>query len=911
MQKKAAANQRRAAIELSNDIRESIELKLRGNREYILLLAEERAQGLLTEESFPTRVSPFLNVHTEFINIKWVDAEYVIRSVSPQEANRRILGLHVALSEPTRASRLARETRAAVYTRPFESIRSSSAFELWVPVYKGDTFMGFFSGVYSCKNLLERSLSYTGPGEYAISLSDSAGATLAAFPKNVSALDGPVSRVPLDPPVYGVEVTVVLSGSEAVGGGAIVFMITCALLLMGLVFALWKVNKESRLREETEMTLRDEKDRLEKSIADRVMVNEKLREAQEQLKFALDGTNDGIWDVWLKTGDVYLSPRGCEILGYRPDELAAVVHAWKDLVHPDDLAETNERLTAHLEGREPLFTVEQRLRMKSGEWKWILTRGKVVGRDEHGTPLRITGTHTDIADRKRIEETLAESEEKYRTLIDASADAIFIDHGRIITYLNRAAVQLFGADRPEDIIGRPPLELFHPDYHAMILRRIQDVLENRPVPIVEEKIVRLDGGVVEVEVAATSFAYRGKRAIQVVLRDITQRKKLEQQLVQSQKLEGLGTLAGGIAHDFNNLLSAMMGNAELLKEYVARDERSVKYLDRIIEAAERGGSIAKQLLLFSRQSNINLQTISVSHIIQEVTTMLRHFIPKTVSVTSDIEADNGMINGDAGHIHQIILNLCLNAKDAIDENGRITIRERTVDASVVREKFSAAVEGKFVAIAVIDDGSGIDESILPKIFDPFFTTKVKGKGTGLGLSIVDSLVRSHNGYLEVESKKGEGTTFTVYLPAVPYRRDDSQPAAALISLTGKRILVADDEQDIRLALVEYLESLGAEVLVAADGVEALAVFERSEKKIDLIITDLGMPKMTGESLVRNLQKIDPSVRVIVSSGYLDRVTRSELIQRGIVEVLTKPYKFMDIQKALSKIFDIQQHTSTT
>ena len=345
----------------------------------------------------------------------------------------------------------------------------------------------------------------------------------------------------------------------------------------------------------------------------------------------------------------------------------------------------------------------------------------------------------------------------------------------------------------------------------------------------------------------------------------------------------------------------LLGNAELLLAHVPSDSKLSKYVDRIIDISNRGASISKQLLLFSRQSEVNLQPISLSHIIEEVKTMLQHFIPKTITVHTHIDVDNGLINGDAGHIHQVILNLCINAKDAMGEHGALTITERSVDASVVREKFSNDVEGKYITVAVSDEGSGIEESILPKIFDPFFTTKEKGKGTGLGLSIVDGIVRSHSGFIDVQSKIGEGTTVTLYFPSAQNLEEKKTEVMVHHAVPGKTILVVDDEDIFRFVLSEYLETAGYTVLRVSDGFEALEVYRQHGSTIDVVISDLGMPNMAGEELFKQLKVMNPSVKVIISSGYLDRSTRVSMIGTGIKEVITKPYKFSEIAIILEKV----------
>jgi nitrogen-specific signal transduction histidine kinase len=386
--------------------------------------------------------------------------------------------------------------------------------------------------------------------------------------------------------------------------------------------------------------------------------------------------------------------------------------------------------------------------------------------------------------------------------------------------------------------------------------------------------------------------------------DVTERKAMEQQLLQAQKLEGIGTLAGGIAHDFNNLLAMILGSAELLRRQSEKYPSLSKYVDRIIEASERGASISRQLLIFSRPDQAELKQISLSVTITELVELLKHFLPKSISIESEINAEIDIIMGDAGHLHQAFLNLALNANDAMPGGGLLAIREFSVPYEILQKKFPQCEHQVYVAVSIADTGFGIDEDVKAKIFDPFFSTKERGKGTGLGLSIVHGIVKSHQGFIAVEDAPVKGTIFTLYFPvltdAVP---EDAPPVRAAEKGNNETILVVDDEELIREMLKEYLEEQGYVVLTAADGHEALRIYKENVATIDIVITDLGMPEMGGEELFRCLQSVNPSAKVMVSSGYLDTSTRDKLIGMGIKEVLTKPYRLEIIQSAIDAILE--------
>jgi len=538
---------------------------------------------------------------------------------------------------------------------------------------------------------------------------------------------------------------------------------------------------------------------------------------------------------------------------------------------------------------------------KDGSRLYVEVSGRVIeieGKTYFQSVIR------DITERKLAETALRESEERFRTLVDSLDEIVYTlgpDHRVLSAYGNwieRSGVHA------SSLAGKTVAELFGPEgyeYH----RQMEDRALRGEHVLFESTYLELPGRTLhDVQTSLSPLRDQSDAIIGVVGigRDITKMKRLERDLLQSQKMDSLGKLAGGIAHDFNNLLAMLMGSAELLKRNLKADPLNSVHIQRILEATERGSSIAKRLLLFSRQDVVQFQPVPVSHILNEVSEMLRYSFPKTITVIVDIQAGNDIVNGDAGHLHQAFVNLALNAKDAMGDEGTLTLAERNVDAAELREKFPQTFEGTYVAVSITDTGTGIDPAIRGKIFEPFYTTKVNGKGTGLGLSIVDGIVRSHHGVMDVASEPGRGTTFTLFLPAFAGSVDRSEPKLDEARGNGERILVVDDEIFIRDLLGEHLQDAGYEVLLASDGVEALRIYEKERNTIDIVITDLGMPKMSGEELFDRLRKITPTAAVIISSGYLDGTTRAQLMAKGVVDVITKPYRLDDILSLLHHHF---------
>jgi PAS domain S-box-containing protein len=524
-----------------------------------------------------------------------------------------------------------------------------------------------------------------------------------------------------------------------------------------------------------------------------------------------------------------------------------------------------------------------------------------VLKNEKDELLGLVGVSRDITEQKNAEETLHESEERYRLLFTESPLGIaHIDRHGYLLNANAIVDQIFGFN----IDTTKQLGMTDRINDPQMSQTIIDALNGRSGFFEGDYVSPVSKKNFTIRLITRPLRSKGNEVESVIciFEDITEQKIIQRQLIQSQKLESLGTLAGGIAHDFNNLLAMILGNAELLKKHLGGDPKSKKYIESIIDVAHRGSSISKQMLLFSHQSELKLQPIALSQIIEDLKSMLMHFIPKTIEIKTAVDGKNGYIKCDMGHIHQVILNLCINAKDAMGEHGTLTLAEQTVPGEFMRRRFPKATAERYVELSVSDTGSGIDELVLQKIFDPFFTTKEMGKGTGLGLSIVDGIVRSHGGFIDVHSTLGQGTTFSLYFPAVSDLISEIHVKNSNGHLKGKNILVVDDEEILLNILSEYLQEIGCNVLTAGDGAEAVNVYSTKASMVDAVISDLGMPNMNGVEMFSELKKINPGVKVIISSGYLDRTFRSQMLKNGIVDVVNKPYKFEEIEEVLQHVF---------
>jgi len=504
------------------------------------------------------------------------------------------------------------------------------------------------------------------------------------------------------------------------------------------------------------------------------------------------------------------------------------------------------------------------------------------------------------ATRRIAEESLRESEDRYRRLVEASPDGIVVQSEGKIVYINPVGVQMAKATNPEDIIGKSVVDFIHPDHRETVRRRIRQTQEEklRPDPL-EQKLVRLDGQTVDVEVTPIPFTYRGKPATLVVFRDITTRKKAEEELLRVQKLESLGVLAGGIAHDFNNLLTAVLGNVGLAKMYASAESKVYERLTEAEKAIQRVRDLTQQLLTFSKGGAPVKQTASIAGLIADSA----QFALRGSNVRCEFAIAENLwpVEVDEGQISQVINNLVLNAVQAMPEGGTIRLSARNVTREMKRP--AVLKEGEYVAISVEDQGPGIAKEHLAKIFDPYFTTKPTG--SGLGLAISYSIVKNHGGVLTVESEEGVGTTFCVYLPAARGQVVPQKEPSEEIPTGRGRVLVVDDEEVVREVACQMLHGLGYEAEAVEEGGEAIARYVEAAKEgkpFDVVIMDLTVPGgMGGEKAIKELLKVDPHAKVIVSSGYANNPVMANFRKHGFSGVVGKPYRIQELGRALSEV----------
>ncbi|GEM_PF-5550409 len=500
-----------------------------------------------------------------------------------------------------------------------------------------------------------------------------------------------------------------------------------------------------------------------------------------------------------------------------------------------------------------------------------------------------------------LKNKIEESEKRFRQIVELSPDAIFVHSDERLVYINPAGVKMLGAETPAELLGKPVLDLIHPDYHELVKRRINMELETEsPVPLIEEKLIRLDGQPVTVEVTAASIPYDGKIAALVVARDITEKLLIAEERLKSQKAESLATLAGGIAHDFNNILTAILGYLSLAKtENLGDSTKLLKDLENAEKGALRAKSLTRQLLTFAKGETPEKKVGNIASLIRETVPFLLY--GSAVRLELSIDDDLWHVQMDEGQIGQVISNLTINAVQAMPDGG--TIRVTGENASLDKKNPLSIPAGKYIKISFQDTGTGIPKSMLSKIFDPYFTTKETGSGLGLATSI--SIIKRHNGTITVDSTPGTGSNFTLYLPASSQKIEESIVDYPTVSPGKGKILVMDDEEYVQSFAYSALTNLGYDVKIARDGNQTINLYrEALAEKIpfDVVIIDLTIPGgMGGKETIRRLRELDPDVTAVVSSGYSTNPILANYRAYGFDAILEKPYRINDLSEVLKKV----------
>ena len=514
----------------------------------------------------------------------------------------------------------------------------------------------------------------------------------------------------------------------------------------------------------------------------------------------------------------------------------------------------------------------------------------------------------DVTAVQRMERELRASEERLRRLIESAPDGIYIQSGGVIRFANPTAARIFGAGRPEDLVGRTVRDLVRPEEHETLAARLAALARGVPVPPRTFRVVRLDGKPAEIDVASVFFRFRGEDAVLVFARDVTEQKKLERGLVQAQKMEAIGTLAGGIAHDFNNILGVIVGNAELMAFDPGLPPAARGQLEQILAASQRAKSLVRQILAFSRHSREERLLINLKPIVKETIEFLRSSVKPAVRLEQFIAPDAGPVFADPTQMQQVVMNLCTNAVQALgEEGGQLLLKLENADLGPEDLAGQAgALPGPYLVLTVTDTGCGMSPEVMARIFEPFFTTKGPDRGTGLGLAVAHGIVHALGGFIRVYSEPGRGSTFKVFLPRAEGKAEADAEAARPLPTGSETILFVDDEAPLAELGRGLLDGLGYRVEVRTAPLEALAAFRSVPSRYDLVITDLAMPQMNGLRLARELFLIRPGLPVILCTGFGEPEEEGKARALGIRAVLYKPLLRRELAEAVRRVLDEAQ-----
>ena len=633
-----------------------------------------------------------------------------------------------------------------------------------------------------------------------------------------------------------------------------------------------------------------------RDLTDTKRAEKAMREREEKFRTIYEASPVAIVEVDEDGKFLSCNPAAVSLFGYSEKEL--LQKTFTDLKHPEDGAAAPRILSDLSSVGKRKVRFEKRFIRKDGKTIVALVTVSTV-RDERNRITHAVMIIDDITDRRLAEEALRNSEEQYRSLVDGVRDAIFsLSPGGVILSLNPAFETITGW-RCDEWLGRSFTDLIHPDDREKAAVALKKVADGENSGVTEYRIATKSGSYLIGEVNTAAQVRDGMLiGFLGIARDVTDQKSLAEQLRQSTKLEGLGTLAGGIAHDFNNILAIIIGYASFLRRIVVNDEKGVRSLDAIETAAARATALVRQLLTFARREETVLGYLDMNELVTEMQKLIGETFPKQIMISIELHGGSTPVYGDRSQIHQLLLNLCVNARDAMMDRkdntlsgGTLKIVTDVIRGSTLRKRFPAASVEEYVSICVTDTGAGMDENTRRRIFEPFFTTKPQGKGTGLGLSTVYGIVQNHAGIIDVESQAGSGTTFTVYFPARYPIMLEEELSDDTSDLRGgsETILVVEDEPGLREYLEDLLTSEGYRVLTAEDGEKAISVFLNHDK-IDLVLSDIGLPKIGGIDLMETVRTFKPETGVILASGYLDESERRRMAQKGVDSFIQKPYR---------------------
>ncbi|HEY4125289.1 MAG TPA: response regulator [Rhizomicrobium sp.] len=630
-------------------------------------------------------------------------------------------------------------------------------------------------------------------------------------------------------------------------------------------------------------------------------VEERTRQLAEQKRLlaqAQSMAHVGNWRVRLPSQECEWSDEMYAIHGL-DRSIKPTLDIAMGMIHKDDRAHVDEVVDAAIKSHLP-YQMECRIVRPSGEERFCWTEG-FWEHDDAGEITNLVGYCQDITERKLAELVAQEGAARYRHIVESMLSGLIVINQGRFWYLNDAACEIFGVNGPEDLIGKQFADALAGESGHRIAASFAGDAPNKP-KFQEEKFLRHDGKELDVEISSAKLSFAGQPSTQIIVRDITEKKALAQQLHQSQKMEVVGQLTGGIAHDFNNLLTVVISNLDMILSGSSVNEENRELAEAALSASLRGAELTRQLLAFSRKQKLERQTVDPNELVTRTVAMLKRAIAGDVQLRTSLADDLWLSDIDPSQLESAITNLVVNARDAMPKGGAITLETGNV---VLDEAYAAANEevlpGDYAMIVVSDTGTGIPPAVLARVFEPFFTTKEVGKGTGLGLSMVYGFMKQSGGHVKIYSELGRGSVVRLYLPkSAKASAAAARPSETDVPMAAHgRILIVEDDEAVRRAATQQLKELGYTVFEAENATAALIILQR--ERVDLLFTDVTMPGgLSGPDLAAKAKAKDPALRVLMTSGFTEATMREGELD-GKFELLSKPYRRQELAQRVHRV----------
>ena len=648
-----------------------------------------------------------------------------------------------------------------------------------------------------------------------------------------------------------------------------------------------------------------------KDITKRKLIEQQLSKSEERLRLALEGAQEGIWDIDFMQNTTYTNPKWLEMLGYDPQKINYSLDFWKKMIHPEDRKKVVDLFNRHIRGDLPFYEAVYRTQTADGKYRWVLDHGKVVDRDLNQNPVRAIGTKLDITDRKQLEEKLKKSEEKFRKMADVMDPAFWMvseDWSQIL-YVSSSFEDIYGYSIDELLASQKLwIDCIYPEDKQRVIEYFK--IHHGKNFEIEYRILTKNKNVKWIK--TRTFPILDKdgtiNMLTGITEDIDDRKKLERRLIRAEKMESLGILAGGVAHDLNNILLPMVGYPDVLLKNLPADSTLRKPLEMIKESGKMAAETVQDLLTLARRGVTTESPLDVNSLIEDLinsreVSELKKNRPE-VEIEINLSSPLSLIKGSKNHIYKSLFNLILNAYEAINGPGQIKIETSLINIDEKQIDFLHFRNGDYVRIDIADNGLGIPGEDVKRIFEPFYTKKTMGRsGSGLGLAVVWGTVKDHNGYVEVSSKPEQGSIFSLFFPTTVKEKPEKPEKKDFSYIgSGEKILVVDDVEQQRVMSELMLSSLGYKVSTVKNGTEAIDLVKK--EIFDLIILDMIMePELDGLDTYKKIIEINPGQKALIVSGYSETERVKKAQKLGVGPYLQKPYSVHELSRLIREELD--------